>query len=74
MTKDNKQLEKLSAGIALPALRAAMILAGIFSGLCIGLYADKITGLDPGFTLLFIMTGIIAGSWGSDKLKKKEGV
>lgn len=74
MAKDNKQPEKLSAGFALTALRAVMILAGIFSGLCIGLYADKITGLDPGFTLLFIITGIIAGSWGSDKLKKKEGV
>ncbi len=56
------------------ALRATVILAGIFSGLCTGLYADKITGFDPGFTLLFIMTGIIAGSWGSVKLSKKKGV
>jgi F0F1-type ATP synthase assembly protein I len=74
MAKGNKQPEKLSAGIALTALRAAIILAGIFSGLWIGLYADKITGLDPGFTLLFIITGIIAGSWGSAKLNKKEGI
>lgn len=74
MAKGNKQPEKFSAGIALTTLRGAVILAGIFSGLCIGLYTDKITGLDPGFTLLFIMTGIIAGSWGSTKLNKKEGI
>jgi F0F1-type ATP synthase assembly protein I len=74
MAKGNKQPEKLSAGIELTALRAAIILAGIFSGLCIGLYADKITGFDPSFTLLFIIAGIIASSWGSTKLNKKEGV
>jgi hypothetical protein len=74
VAKGNIQMEKLSAGIGMTTLRGAMILAGIFSGLCAGLYADKITGLDPGFTLLFIMTGIIAGSWGSVKLNKKKGV
>jgi len=67
-------MEKLSAGIGTTTLRGTVILAGIFSGLCAGLYADKITGLDPGFTLLFIMTGIIAGSWGSAKLNKNKGV
>jgi F0F1-type ATP synthase assembly protein I len=74
MAKGNKQPEKPSAGISLAAIRAAIILAGIFSGLYIGLLADKITGLDPGFTLIFIITGIIAGSWGSAKLNRKEGV
>lgn len=74
MVKDSKDLEKSSAGIAVTTLRGLVILAGIFLGLFTGLYADKITGFDPGFTLLFIMMGIIAGSWGSIRLSKKKGV
>lgn len=70
--KDVRHPEKSSAGIT--ALRGAVILAGIFLGLLTGLYTDKITGLDPGFTLLFIMAGIIAGCWGSYRLKRKAGI
>jgi F0F1-type ATP synthase assembly protein I len=74
VAKDNKHPEKPSAGIAVTTLRGLVILAGIFLGLFTGLYADKVTGFDPGFTLLFIMMGIIAGSWGSIRLNKKKGV
>jgi F0F1-type ATP synthase assembly protein I len=74
VAKDNKHPEKSSAGIGVTTLRGLVILAGIFLGLFTGLYADKVTGFDPGFTLLFIMMGIIAGSWGSIRLSKKKGV
>jgi F0F1-type ATP synthase assembly protein I len=74
VAKDTRHSEKLSAGIAVTTLRGLVILAGIFLGLFTGLYADKVTGFDPGFTLLFIMMGIIAGSWGSIRLSRKKGV
>ncbi len=74
MAKDSRHPEKSSAGIAATTLKGLVILAGIFLGLFTGLYADKVTGFDPGFTLLFIMMGIIAGSWGSIRLSKKKGV
>lgn len=74
MAKDSKHPEKKSAGIALTTLKGLVILAGIILGLFTGLYADKVTDFDPGFTLLFIMMGIIAGSWGSVRLSRKKGV
>lgn len=72
MTKNVGHPKKSSAWITI--LRGTVILAGIFLGLLTGLYTDKITGFDPGFTLLFIMAGIVAGSWGSYRLKRKEGI
>jgi hypothetical protein len=74
VAKDGRHPEKTSAGIIVTTLKGLLILAGIFLGLFTGLYADKLTGFDPGFTLLFIMMGIIAGSWGSIRLSRKKGV
>jgi F0F1-type ATP synthase assembly protein I len=74
VAKDTNHPDKFTAGIAVTALKGLVILAGIFLGLFTGLYADKVTGFDPGFTLLFIMMGIIAGSWGSIRLSRKKGV
>lgn len=32
-----------------------------FLGLYLGLWLDKVTGLSPNFTLLFLITGIVVG-------------